>query len=97
MQVSPDESWETLLRKGIRGATEREIMNILCNNYGDSPTLLKPREPDLRDSIDVWYKLTPNRYRTVKRLLKFVFKGIYFITGMAVVPDQLLLAIKKNK
>jgi 2-polyprenyl-3-methyl-5-hydroxy-6-metoxy-1,4-benzoquinol methylase len=52
-QVSPDESWETLLRRGIRGATEREIMNILRDNYHDSPALLKPGESDLCDSIDI--------------------------------------------
>jgi hypothetical protein len=89
-KVVKDDSWETLLRKGIRGATEGEIMYHLP----DSATLLRP--VGIKDSVDIWYRLTPAKTQSRKRLLKLVFKSIYFVSGTALVPYHLNLAIRKD-
>jgi len=96
-RVSADEPWETLLRKGIRGATEQEIRGILHDNCGDGFTSLRPRASHLHDSIDIWYERTSNKHKVLKRLMKAIFKGLYFASGIAVVPDHLTLAIRKDK
>jgi 2-polyprenyl-3-methyl-5-hydroxy-6-metoxy-1,4-benzoquinol methylase len=95
-KVSPNESWESLLRRGIRGATEQGILKILRAGSGGEPVLLKPKDPELRDPVDVWYRQTTGRYRAAKLLLKVLFKCIYLPTGMAVVPNHLLMAIRKK-
>jgi hypothetical protein len=50
-RLRDDESWEELLRKGIRGATVREIMRIL-NGGGRNAELLRPKRNGITDHID---------------------------------------------
>jgi SAM-dependent methyltransferase len=82
-----DVSWERLLRKGIRGATMREIRGILCAT-GPSPTMLAPLPP-LGDRVDVWYegyvRSSVARFGGVKAAMRSVLKMLDR-RGLDVVP-----------
>jgi len=100
-RVKPDESWAGLLRRGIRGGSLREIMNILRESP-DKPIILKPNQLGLHDRIDLWYAgyavSITNKYPSVKRiqqLMKFAFKVIKYTTSLTLVPS-LSLAIQKS-
>lgn len=87
----PTDTWEQLLRKGIRGATEREILGHLKN-----AEMLEPDKNGLRDRIDLYYRNTnTNRLKAVKTLARFFIKGLKSVSGVTLVPD-LSLAFRKN-
>jgi 2-polyprenyl-3-methyl-5-hydroxy-6-metoxy-1,4-benzoquinol methylase len=89
-RTTPDDSWEDLLRKGIRGATEREISSHL-----PGAKMLEPDKNGLRDRIDLYYQNTnTERLKTVKTAAKFFIKGLRAATGITLVPD-LSLAFRK--
>jgi 2-polyprenyl-3-methyl-5-hydroxy-6-metoxy-1,4-benzoquinol methylase len=89
-RIKPDETWEELLRKGIRGATEREILGHLTN-----AEMLEPRNNGLRDRIDLYYANTNSeRLKTLKSAARIFIKGIKAISGITLVPD-LSLAFRK--
>lgn len=91
-RIRPDETWEELLRKGIRGATEREILSHLKN-----AEMLEPGKNGLRDRIDLYYRNTNSeRLKTVKSAAKFFIKGLKTVSGITLVPD-LSLAFRKIK
>ncbi|HLA95561.1 MAG TPA: methyltransferase [Pyrinomonadaceae bacterium] len=90
-RIDPEDSWESLLRQGIRGATVREIISNLPNNA----KLLEPSQKGLSDRIDLWFLNTnPNQKRTLKLVARSVMKGLKAVTGISVVSD-LSLAIRK--
>ena len=89
------ESWESLLRKGIRGATEREILSSLGGAGGTSaPTLLSPRRPH-RDRVDVWYAALSPRHRALKALCRELLRVIEHRFGTTWIVN-LSLAIGKG-
>ncbi len=89
-RIKPDETWEELLRKGIRGATEREILSHL-----PGAEMLEPRNNGLKDRIDLYYLNTnSNRLKTIKSTAKFFIKAIKRVSGITLVPD-LSLAFRK--
>lgn len=94
-RVSPTDSWEYLLRQGIRGATEREIIANLSQK-GYSPRMLEPVHYGLKDRIDLYYKNTGPRFQALKSAAKYCLKSFRFVTGLTIVPD-LSLAFKKGK
>jgi 2-polyprenyl-3-methyl-5-hydroxy-6-metoxy-1,4-benzoquinol methylase len=69
-----DASWETLLRKGIRGATGKEIEGIL-QAVGPAPTLMTPLGGD---RVDLWYegyaRSSVARFGGVKAAMRFALK-----------------------
>ena len=94
-RVSSDESWESLLRAGIRGATVKEIRENL-NDEKTRAELLAPTMTGLRDRVDLWYATTKSQNRpTLKRIARLVLKGLNFATGIALVPE-LTLAFQKR-
>lgn len=94
-RIDPAESWETLLRRGIRGGTEKEIIRILARDSNSKPVLIEPSQKDLKDRIDLWYsQLNRQNHSTVKKLLKFSLKTIRAVSGATLVPN-LSLVIKK--
>lgn len=94
-RIKKDETWEQLLRKGVRGATDREIMGLLPRDSG-IPVMLEPCNNGMRDRIDLYYSNTdPNRLKMLKTITRVVIKGLYAITGLAFVPD-LSLAFHKQ-
>lgn len=95
-RIDKTEPWEILLRRGIRGGTEREILRILKHDTTKYPVLLEPTKRGLRDRIDLWYSaLNPTRLRMIKRLLKSSIKSWKLISGMTLVPN-LSLVIQKQ-
>jgi 2-polyprenyl-3-methyl-5-hydroxy-6-metoxy-1,4-benzoquinol methylase len=74
------ESWSTLLRHGIRGASEAEVLESL-----DDPSA-RPLAPLAGDAIDMWYAQLGPRARVVKRMVRAGLKGIKAVTGVSCVP-----------
>jgi 2-polyprenyl-3-methyl-5-hydroxy-6-metoxy-1,4-benzoquinol methylase len=67
---SPD--WNTVLRGGIRGGTEREIIRNLGKGRA---RILQPSQNGLRDRADYWLSLVnPNTKHLLKRRLASVFR-----------------------
>ena len=94
-RTDPTESWEILLRRGIRGATENEIIKMLEKGSKDKPVLLEPSQKNLKDRIDLWYsQLNQQNRPAVKKTIKFLFKTIRAVTSLTIVPN-LSLVIKK--
>ena len=88
-------SWETLLRRGIRGGTEQEILSILSEAGAGRPSLLEPSRNGLRDRIDLWFSaLTPGRYPAFKLAIRGLLKLFKRVSGIILVPN-LSLAIRK--
>jgi ubiquinone/menaquinone biosynthesis C-methylase UbiE len=95
-RLSGDETWEELLRAGIRGATGDEIMRALRSVGNGVPVRLRPRQPGMRDEIDVWYAYsTEHRTSTSKRVAYRAFKAVSRVTGDSFAPD-IVLAIRKD-
>lgn len=88
-RVRPEETWEQLLRSGIRGGTVREILSILKPHGGAS--LLAPLRGD---RIDQWYRGLSRRYGWLKRGAWGVLKAVKLATGLELTPG-LALAIRK--
>ena len=95
-RVAPNESWENLLRQGIRGATVSEIARSLSADK-KSVVLLEPKNSGLRDRIDLWY-LTTNKENlgAFKAAAKVLLKTLKAVTGIVLVQD-LSLVFKKNE
>jgi SAM-dependent methyltransferase len=90
-RLTGDPDWETLLRRGIRGGTVKEILQILAQH--GRPELLEPRAR-IGDRVDLWYvKLSP-RMRWLKRSIWLSLKALKKATGVELVP-ALALAIRK--
>ncbi len=94
-RMRTEESWKGLLRRGIRGASPREIIRIIKRNYRGSPMLLEPCRMKLHDRIDLWYALSSeSRLRKFKGILRIIFKIVKYTTGAVFLPS-LHLAIRK--
>jgi predicted O-methyltransferase YrrM len=92
------DSWSTLLRKGIRGATVGEVLRILAK-ADEAPVQLESIQPGIGNVIDLWFegyaRHAPGLYGNIKRALGNVLKGIRFLTGITLVP-YLSLAIQRR-
>ena len=94
-RIDKREPWEVLLRRGIRGATEREILGILRQGATHQPVLLEPSQRGLHDRIDLWYSgLNRERRRALKLMLNATIRGIKAISGLTLLPN-LSLVIQK--
>jgi len=91
-RVRTHESWETLLRRGIRGATVPEILAILTRS--GTPVLLRPAER-IGDRIDLWYGTLSPRLRWIKKTGWGALKALKALSGVEVTPT-LMLAIRKQ-
>jgi predicted O-methyltransferase YrrM len=93
-RVRPDETWETLLRRGIRGSTHGEIMGIV-NGAGRKGNNLAPSNLGVSDHIGLWYQMSSGARKSgAKRLLMVCLKAVHKLTGARLVPT-LSLAVKK--
>ena len=90
-RVNEDDSWEFLLRAGIRGATVREIKGLL-----KGAEILKPTLTGLKDRVDLWFLTTnPDNLKMLKQSARLILKSINAMTGIAIVPE-LTLAFRKR-
>jgi predicted O-methyltransferase YrrM len=94
-RISPSESWATLQRKGIRGATEREIIGVLRRSADSRPELVPPSRGGMTTAADVWLAgSAASNPRSGKRVAHRVFEVISGITRQQFAPE-LNLAIRK--
>jgi 2-polyprenyl-3-methyl-5-hydroxy-6-metoxy-1,4-benzoquinol methylase len=94
-RVARDESWETLLRRGIRGGTEQEIMRVVREECGEKAILLKPRYLGMRDCVDIWYAANKaNGRSTAKQIVYCLLKPLKWVTGVTLTP-YLSLALRR--
>jgi 2-polyprenyl-3-methyl-5-hydroxy-6-metoxy-1,4-benzoquinol methylase len=85
--------WEQLLRAGIRGGTEPEILSNIRQTPGARPVVLQPRQGDRAAH---WLAATnPGRMRTAKKAIAGLFRMTDRLFG--VVPaTQVEMAIRKD-
>jgi len=93
-----NDNWDTLLRKGIRGASIKEITNILNKNIiKNNFEILEPKSLGLKDRVDLWNKeTTTTKHKFIKKILFACLKFIKTFTGIILVP-YISVAIRKNK
>lgn len=95
-RTDASESWETFLRRGIRGGTENEIIKILRQPAESRPQLIEPSRGNLKDRIDLWYsQLNREKYSAIKKVIKYSLKTVRAVSGATLVPN-LSLVIKKT-
>ena len=95
-KVKGHESWEGLLRRGIRGGSDREILTLL-EPLLHKPVLLKPSRIGVRDRIDIWINVTAfSRSSVVKKIELMIIRIIKLSTGRTFVP-LLSIAIRKDQ
>lgn len=93
-RVSENDSWEFLLRAGIRGATVSEIKKRLRNGESEA-ILLSPTMTGLHDRVDLWFQTTnPENLKPLKVSARVALKLVNAVTGLAFVPE-LTLAFRK--
>ena len=94
-RVPADASWESMLRDGVRGGTEREVVRLLRSARDGTPVSLKPTRLGCRDHVDLWYaQSTAGRPTPAKRVMRAAFKAISLL-GTDFTPN-LELAIQKR-
>ena len=94
-KMGPNVDWETLLRKGIRGGTVKEIVGILEQTLG-KPVLLEPDRLGIKDRVDLWFKRpSAGGISYPRRLAYGLFKILRRATGFELV-SYLSLAIRKE-
>ena len=87
-------SWEKLLKMGIRGESIKEISRIL-NSCSQKPIFLNPSKFGIKDRIDLWYITEKTKFVIINKLFLFSTKFLKFLTGIIMLPT-LALAIKKS-
>jgi len=91
-RVERDESWESLLRRGIRGATVPEIVALVGGPA--RAELLQPLAGS-GDRIDLWCRGLSPRHHWIKQFLRASMKLNKALTGREITP-QLSLALRKR-
>ncbi len=93
--VRPDETWEELLRRGIRGGTPSEIKGLI-RSMGGKARLLTPSGMGISDMIDLWYSRSgAGRLHALKHCVWMALKGVKLLTGMQILPSLTMVAQKK--
>lgn len=90
-----NDSWATLLRKGIRGGTVNEITNTLKDG-GRTVELLDPSMPGIQDRVDLWYASAEKKSRSHSKKIAYkALKILKRISGVELLP-YLELAYRKK-
>ena len=91
-----NDTWQELLRKGIRGGNLREINRILACCSG-KPILMEPSRLGVNGKrVDLWYSQAQHaKFRTARNLYFHAAKVFSKATGMVMLP-YLSLALKKG-
>lgn len=92
-----NDSWQKLLRKGIRGGSVSEVLRNLSGHDG-TPLLLEPTRLGMKDRLDLWLALSSKsigRSVAAKKLYRFFMKPFKLLFGLELLPE-LALAIKKG-
>jgi 2-polyprenyl-3-methyl-5-hydroxy-6-metoxy-1,4-benzoquinol methylase len=88
--------WEGLLRGGIRGGSERQVMRLLAATSNDSPIALRPSLWGFSDATDIWYAQSIARGpRRFKPPMRIAYKAIGRLVGSPFAPDVTMALRKK--
>lgn len=89
------DSWRDLLRAGVRGSTEREIIECLtAGRPGDARTM---RPVDGRSRADLWYGgLTPGRRAWAKRAARALLNAGERLTG-SLLTQNITLCVRRER
>lgn len=79
-RIKADETWNSLLRNGIRGGTEAEIINIIRDKSQDKSLLLEPSKLGMKDRIDLQYAGI-SQLSLKHKVAKALFKAIKLVSG----------------
>lgn len=71
-RTSLDCSWDKLLKMGIRGATDKEIIRHLnsIKNENETVHLLKPNYKGMKNQGQIWYRIIQNRISLIDSKIK---------------------------
>lgn len=97
-RVDKRDSWETLCRNGIRGASVREVLHSLSVRPGEVE-VLRPSRLGLSNGVDLWFQgyaaAATGRASSLKRGSLPVLKVASALLGSPVVP-YLSIALRKT-
>lgn len=95
-RVGRNESWNDLLRRGIRGATQREVLRVVA--AGGTPGFaLTPCREGIHDEIDLWLAMSGSlRRRGAKQWFAHLARGLKAVTGLSLTPC-IAMAIQKPR
>jgi SAM-dependent methyltransferase len=89
-------TWPEMLRAGIRGSTEREIIDCLTSGRRHEAAIMTPSGPGIRSRADLWYAgLTHGRKQLLKMAAKRTLEAIQLVTG-TLVTQNITLAVRKT-
>jgi SAM-dependent methyltransferase len=92
-----NESWEQLLRRGIRGGTAPEVVRLLSRLSNGKPVLLRPSRLGAEHPVDIWYAYSQrNAPMPIKAKMRSAFKLISRLSGSTFAPG-IDLAIEKRR
>ena len=95
-RVAPDESWSSLLRRGIRGGSHRELRRLITSARDGAPQFLPVSQGGLQDDFDLWIDRSQKIRKSRAKDVAFrVFKTVHALSGISMLPD-LTLAIRKT-
>jgi SAM-dependent methyltransferase len=99
-RVRADATWPELLRAGIRGGSERQLLAILRRagvTAADAIVRRPAGRAGLRDEFDLWYAISAaNELPGVKVRLRDAFRVLERLTGVSFTP-YLSFAIEKAR
>jgi 2-polyprenyl-3-methyl-5-hydroxy-6-metoxy-1,4-benzoquinol methylase len=88
-----DASWQTLLRRGIRGSTQGELLRTLRRAGAGDPVPLRPKTGSY---ADVWYEASMQRRpMAARRAVRAAFAAVSRATRSPFTPS-LTLAVRKK-
>ncbi len=87
-RVEPDATWPQMLRNGIRGGSERELLGLVGAADGRGAEILEPCRLGLVDRIDLWSHILQQRGRHTPKTRKVaqVAKVLKKRLGWTVLP-----------
>jgi len=90
-----DETWTGMLRSGIRGSTEGEVVAILSRDGGRAVSLTPSRD-GIASHLDLWRSAAASRRGRASLSLKYAaLKAVRALTGATLVPN-ITLALRKG-
>jgi 2-polyprenyl-3-methyl-5-hydroxy-6-metoxy-1,4-benzoquinol methylase len=74
--------WNGLLRHGVRGGTERQMLRNLSRGNGRKGRILQPAQGGYRDRADLWLSAASPRHAGAKKIVAAMFRMCDRLTGM---------------
>jgi SAM-dependent methyltransferase len=95
-RIEPEDTWQELLRRGMRGGTEREFMGYLSKAGFADAIIERPSKLGLRDEFDLWYEISQvNELPGFKARLRTAFRVLRRISGVSFTP-YLAFAVRRE-